>query len=165
MKRWYDVRPQARRLYSGQRCMDAALGFSPLVGRDVGRGFSIRGVFRKGMGVEMVKVSLLFVPADGAEVDHEMCVDLPAAPEVGDSLLIRRPPEAGYESFVVNRRWWMVDVAKSINPETAVHDTAARLVVECHYARCDRMSDEHGKTCDRYEARGMAIETLADTPY
>ena len=129
------------------------------------RGSILTQLLRKGIGVDMVKVCLLFVPADGAEVDHEMYVDLPAAPEVCDSLLLGCPPETGYESFVVKRRWWILDTSSNIDVELLEKDVAARLVVECHYAYCEKISEAHRDTCNRYEGHGMAITKLAKMPF
>ena len=111
-----------------------------------------------------MRVSLTFVPADGAEVSHNMEVDLEDAPQVGDSILIRRSPTTGYEAFVVKRRWWMLNVSET-NPVTNSDDIAHRLVVECHFARCDDMADDHRKACGHYEDRGMAIVELPQLPH
>jgi hypothetical protein len=128
--------------------------------------------------LKMVEVHLVFVPADGAAVDCKMTVELPAAPEVGDSILVRRPPESGYESFIVKRRWWRVETAADANAVTSVVPascvlgsdpkpcpTAAGLVVECHFARCDNMTKEHGVKCEHYAARGTPIANLAEMPF
>lgn len=109
-----------------------------------------------------MRVCLTFIPTDGAEVSHQMYLDdLEAAPQVGDSILIRRPPATGYEAYIVKRRWWMLDVSES-NP--IANDVAHRLVIECHFARCECMDDEHRKSCDRYEGRGMTIVELPQLP-
>ena len=54
-----------------------------------------------------MKVSLLFVPPGGGETDYQLEFELPAPPQPGDYISVRREDtkDLGTEDFIVRRTW------------------------------------------------------------
>jgi hypothetical protein len=95
-----------------------------------------------------VKFSLLFVPPGGGETDYQLEFELPAPPQPGDYISVRREDtkDLGTEDFIVRRTWWSLTY-----PGSAAHDSADGLTsgeltdayVECEFAEGPFSSERH----------------------
>lgn len=107
-----------------------------------------------------MQVKLIFVPAGGGEADYQLAFDLPAIPQPGDYISIRRPDQDGTEDFIVRRTLWELHY-----PGTeVVNDTAIRtpttIFVECEFAIGPFSSKDH-----RAAAQGYGAKEFEETAY
>lgn len=117
-----------------------------------------------------MKVTLTIVPPGGGEADYHLAFDLPAVPQPGDYVSVKRPGEKGLSHFIVRRSWWMLSYSSTqtaiIKPlggalaatnggkESGVRPGKLEsLVVECELADGPNPSDDHKRACARYKGR------------
>jgi hypothetical protein len=109
-----------------------------------------------------MKIRLNFVPAGGGESDYSLEFDLPAIPQPGDYISIRRPIKSAKEvpgtcDFIVKRtRWWLDypdnDLYKQADDDT--HGNVTEIVVDCEFALGSWSSEEHKRAVAVYSSRG-----------
>lgn len=120
-----------------------------------------------------LKVTLCFVPPGGGEADYSLEFEVPAIPNPGDYISIRRPITAATErpgtcDFIVRRTWWSLDYPNNdlyqVEGEK-VYGATMGIVVECEFALGPWSSEEHKRAVAMYEAQGRGKRTLDPSCY
>jgi hypothetical protein len=109
-----------------------------------------------------MKIRLSFVPPGGGKPDYSLHFDLPAIPQPGDYISIRRPITSASElpgtyDFIVKRtRWWLSypdnDLYKEADDDT--HGAVTEIVVDCEFALGYWSCEEHKRGVAGYSSRG-----------
>lgn len=106
-------------------------------------------------------VKLMFVPPGGGECDHSLTVDLPAIPQEGDAIRIKRGAEIGTEDFIVRKTSWHMKVLDASHATAIGNGADGELVealVECEFAQSAFSSDSHRANCERLGIKASVRE-------
>lgn len=115
-----------------------------------------------------MKVSLTFVPPGGGEADYGLDFDLPAVPQPGDYISVRRPGEIGTSDFIVKRAWWGLSYPTSESDLSTNHNRKGSLnsiVVECEFAKGPYSTPSHTRACESYQVRKGKSLKFEETAY
>ena len=119
-----------------------------------------------------MKVVLSFVPPGGGVTDFQLEFDLPALPQPGDYISVRREdakePRRGTEDFIVRRTWWGLTYPNSAPCTSPDRPTPGKLdaaYVECEFAEGPYSSEAHKKACAMHEARGRGKREFDPSMY
>lgn len=117
-----------------------------------------------------MKATFVFVPPGGGEADYSLDFDIPAVPQPGDYIEMKRAGrEDGLSSFIVRRTWWYLDYPEPYDPysqKTEVTGSTGGVMVECEYAIGRHDSEAHKRSCES-EAIGAKgpLQRFEDTAF
>lgn len=113
-------------------------------------------------------VKLVFVPPGGGEADYSMDFEMPAIPQPGDYISIRRGTGPHTEDFLVRRTWWSLEYPETDENSTVMPGQCGGFLqasVECEFAIGHFSSEDHKNTCYRYKEKTGHLREFDDSMY
>ncbi|MBC7527929.1 MAG: alpha/beta hydrolase [Chthonomonadaceae bacterium] len=89
-----------------------------------------------------MKATLIIVPPGGGKYLYSLDFELPAIPQVGDYISVRRPGQEGTEDFIVRRNWWELQYPNLVGEGSGVGKVNF-LLVECELAKGINSNPSH----------------------
>jgi hypothetical protein len=108
-----------------------------------------------------MKIRLCFIPPGGGKPDYSLAFDLPAIPQPGDYISVRRPAKRADEmpgtyDFIVKRTRWGLSYPDNDLYTEADDDTRGEvneIVVDCEFALGYWSCEEHKRAVTGYANR------------
>ncbi len=110
-----------------------------------------------------MKANFIFVPPGGGEADHSRDFDMPAAPRVGEHIMIKTARGDGSSDYIVRQVSWILNYSGNEDATSLAAPpigSTESVVVECEFARSPLSNQEHLSNCDVFEKRGLKVQDL-----